>query len=421
MSAERSLSRDQPSWVERLAAALYRPLAEPDDDDRTRLKKTLFLGALVVGVVMTTGTAIVAVRSDFDPVIPTVLFGLVGVLVAATVYALVSTVGLDVVITVVLASTLLASFATTYLAGGIMYSGVNIMWGIVTPVVAFLVFRRTVALGWFAAFVVLLVIAVVTPRPAEQAPPVSAEAFAAATLAGIAVFVFGLLVYFLGERDKAQQEAEYERGRSDALLRNILPDEIAAQLKQNPGIIADAYPEASVLFADIADFTPMSESMSPEDLVALLNEIFSEFDGLVDEYDVEKIKTIGDCYMVAAGVPEPRADHAEVIARLALDMRRVVAERSFHGHQVRFRIGINSGPLVAGVIGTSKFIYDLWGDTVNTASRMESHGVAGTIQLTEATRRLLPARFVVSERGTVQIKGKGELSTYFLEDTGNAG
>ncbi len=420
MSAERSLSRDQPSWVERLAAALYRPLAEPDDDDRTRLKKTLFLGALVVGMVMTTGTAIVAVRSDFDPVIPTVLFALVGVLVAATVYALVSTVGLDVVITVVLAGTLLASFATTYLAGGIMYSGVNIMWGIVTPVVAFLVFRRTVALAWFAAFLVLLYVAVVSPRPAEHPLPPTAEAFAAATLSGIAIFVFGLLVYFLGERDKAQQEVEYERSRSDALLANILPNEIASRLKQNPGIIADAYPEASVLFADIADFTPMSESMSPEDLVTLLNETFSEFDRLVDEHGVEKIKTIGDCYMAASGVPEPRTDHAEVIARLALDMRRVVSERSFHGQQVRFRIGINSGPLVAGVIGTRKFIYDLWGDTVNTASRMESHGIAGTIQLTEATRRLLPSRFVVSERGMVQIKGKGELATYFLEAEDNA-
>ena len=155
--------------------------------------------------------------------------------------------------------------------------------------------------------------------------------------------------------------------------------------------------------------------MTPDEIVEILNEAFSEFDRLADRYGVEKIKTIGDCYMAAAGVPVPRPDHAHVLALMALDIQRLVAERTFRGHRLRFRIGLNSGPLVAGVIGERKFIYDLWGDTVNTASRMESHGVAGTIQVTEATRRHLEPRFALSDRGTLAIKGKGEMPTFTLE------
>ena len=203
--------------------------------------------------------------------------------------------------------------------------------------------------------------------------------------------------------------------RSDALLLNILPDEIVDRLKEGERVIADRFDDASVLFADIADFTPMSATMEADELVDLLNEVFTELDALADRHAVEKIKTIGDAYMVAAGVPTPRPDHAEALADLALDIAALVADRRFRGREISFRIGINSGPVVAGVIGEQKFIYDLWGDAVNVASRMESHGRAGRIQITESTRRHLDGRYIITPGGSVDVKGKGPTRVYFVE------
>ncbi len=154
--------------------------------------------------------------------------------------------------------------------------------------------------------------------------------------------------------------------------------------------------------------------MTPTEIVELLNEVFSHFDTLVDKYGLEKIKTIGDCYMVAAGVPRPRADHAQALTRMALEMRDYVSGREFHGRRLAFRIGLNSGPVVAGVIGRKKFIYDLWGDAVNTASRMESHGQGGIIQITRATYELVKDEFVCEPRGTMNVKGKGEMEVWFV-------
>lgn len=167
---------------------------------------------------------------------------------------------------------------------------------------------------------------------------------------------------------------------------NVLPEEIAAELKQNPGTIADQYDSASVLFADLVGFTPLSNKLSPREMVDLLNAIFSHFDGLVAGYGLEKIRTIGDNYMVAAGVPVPRPDHAHALAAMALEMMAYVREdRDCRERGIQFRLGMHSGPLIAGVLGKHKFHYDIWGDTVNTASRMESNGVPGKIQITAAT------------------------------------
>ncbi len=187
---------------------------------------------------------------------------------------------------------------------------------------------------------------------------------------------------------------QVEQQKSENLLLNILPPEIARVLKNENRIIADHIEQASILFADVVNFTPMSASMSPTELVSLLDEIFSQFDTLVDKYNLEKIKTIGDCYMVASGVPRPRPDHAQALACLALDMQEYVSQNEIQGHQLQFRIGINSGPVVAGVIGRRKFSYDLWGDAVNTASRMESHGAGGTIQITRSTYELIQHEFL---------------------------
>ena len=196
---------------------------------------------------------------------------------------------------------------------------------------------------------------------------------------------------------------------------NILPPEIAAILKNEERTIADYFPGASILFADMVGFTPMTAAMAPAAMLELLNEVFTFFDSLVDKYGLEKIRTIGDSYMVASGVPRPRPDHAQALARMALDMRDYVQTNpTCVSRQLNFRIGMNSGPVVAGVIGRKKFIYDLWGDAVNTASRMESHGTPGSIQITRETYELIKGEFVCEPRGTIQVKGKGEMQTWYL-------
>jgi class 3 adenylate cyclase len=216
---------------------------------------------------------------------------------------------------------------------------------------------------------------------------------------------------------EAQQKTiERERDRADNLLYNVLPATIADRLKLDPARIAEHFNEVTVLFGDIAGFTPMSAEMSPQDLVATLDEVFTAFDDIAQRHGLEKIKTIGDAYMAVGGVPTPRADHAQSVARMALEMRDLVAQRRFVGaRQLRMRIGIHTGPAVAGVIGRKKFIYDLWGDTVNTASRMESHGEPGEIQLTDATRAALGDGWVLEERGVSEIKGKGPMRTWWLK------
>ena len=235
----------------------------------------------------------------------------------------------------------------------------------------------------------------------------------------LAILLLGDAVHSRRALAQEHRLLEAERARSERLLRNMLPESIAQRLKQREGIIADASPQVTVLFADIADFTPHAERSPPEATVALLNELFSQFDTLTEAHGLEKIKTIGDAYMVAGGLPEPTPDHAVAVAELALEMLEVAARcRLPDGGPVRLRVGIDSGPVVAGVIGRRRFSYDLWGDTVNTASRMETTGVPGCIQVTERARRLLGERYVFRERGRIQVKGKGMMLTYFL--TGRA-
>lgn len=214
------------------------------------------------------------------------------------------------------------------------------------------------------------------------------------------------------------ERLQAEIGRSDRLLRNILPDSVIARLRQGQSSIADGYNQVSVLFADVVGFTTLASKATPGALVHALHGIVSRFDALADRHGAEKIKTIGDAYMAAAGLPEERADHAETIAKLALDMRTAVEGAEIAGQQLQLRIGIHSGPVVAGVTGTRKFTYDLWGQTVNLASRMESQGIPGAIQITEATRRLLPKRFATESRGVVEIKGIGPIQTHLLLEPG---
>lgn len=225
------------------------------------------------------------------------------------------------------------------------------------------------------------------------------------------------------EMEHLYERVLIEQKVSERLLLNVLPQAIVGRLKEQSvfiaesfmPLIADNFPDVSVLFADIVGFTKFSAGVNPEKLVILLNEIFSEFDNIADNCGLEKIKTIGDSYMAAAGIPVPVADHAVRAAHMALDMMDALgAFNRRSGYALQMRIGINSGAVVAGIIGKRKFIYDLWGDTVNTASRMESHGVPGRIQIMEDTRRQIGASFELEERGMIDVKGRGEMFTWFL-------
>jgi len=293
--------------------------------------------------------------------------------------------------------------------GGFKNSSAVIIWAALCPLGSVMLGDLRGTLGWLLGFIALLLLsAIVQPylRPVELS-----EAFVtwffALNIGAVILIGFGVLYYFVGQRNFFQE-------RSEMLLLNILPKEIAEALKAEQRTIAAHHESASILFADAVAFTPMAATMTPRQIVDLLNEVFQCFDGLVEKYDLEKIKTIGDCYMVAAGVPRARSDHAEALVCLALDMQAVVAERTFGGHRLTFRIGINSGPVVAGVIGRKKFIYDLWGDAVNVASRMESQGQGGAVQITRHTYELIKDEFVCEFKGTIPIKGAGDLEAWHV-------
>ena len=302
----------------------------------------------------------------------------------------------------------LTQLSESVLLGGLLSSGLVVAFGLVIVLGALVALSLKAAAWWFAAFLLQIAVAAVTPEwidPIYESTTVVGDA--AFNLGATSVLVFVVMSYFVRQRDRFQKE-------SDDLLHNILPAEIASRLKANNTMIAESFDSASVLFADVVDFTPMSAGMPPLQLVGLLNDLFTTFDGFVDELGMEKIKTVGDAYMVASGVPRGRPDHADAIAELALRMRDHVAANRVGGLEIRLRIGINSGPVVAGIIGTHKFAYDLWGDVVNTASRMESGGVAGSIQVSAATYLLVRDGFVCEPRGVISVKGKGDMDTYFL-------
>jgi class 3 adenylate cyclase len=226
------------------------------------------------------------------------------------------------------------------------------------------------------------------------------------------------MVSTIQEKTDAIQQKNRE---NELLLLNILPGEIAERLKKGEGSIADSFAEVTVLFGDLVGFTVMSSKIGPDEVVNLLNGLFTRFDDIAQELGVEKIKTIGDAYMAVCGLPNPQADHA---ARMMEMARRMLAATRDYGRsagmEMDLRIGINSGPVVAGVIGVSKFIYDLWGDTVNIASRMESHGLPGTIQVTRSVYEQLKDNYRFRERGPVEVKGKGLIETWLLDEAPSA-
>jgi guanylate cyclase len=233
-------------------------------------------------------------------------------------------------------------------------------------------------------------------------------------IAAVSGIVFTLLAYFDSEKDRVHGLLRAEQATSERLLINVLPKEIVPALKQGRAA-AEHFDSASILFADIVGFTSLSAQLTPGEMVDLLNEIFSYFDTLVARYGLEKIRTIGDNYMVVSGVPTPRPDHAEALADMALDICRYLDQKPWgRGVDLSFRLGMSSGPMVGAVIGQTKFHYDVWGQAVNMASRMESLGVPGKIQITPDAHELLKDSFECERRGVIDVKGAGETETWFL-------
>jgi adenylate cyclase len=303
-------------------------------------------------------------------------------------------------------------FLLQWALGGYVSSSAVSLWALIATIGTLFFFTTAESIPWFAAFVALSVLSGVLEPFISVNPPSIPEAlrtsFFVLNITGVSLTAYVLLQYAVRARDTALRQSE-------GLLLNVLPRAIAQRLKREPGVIADAHDEVTVLFADVVGFTPFTERTEPRRVVGVLDEVFSAFDALTVQFGLEKIKTIGDAYMVVAGLPEPRRDHADRAADMALEMQAAVAMLSRRlGLDLAIRIGMESGTAIAGVIGRHRFIYDLWGDTVNTASRLESHGLPGRIQVGETAHRLLADRYAFEDRGDIEVKGKGRLHAYLL-------
>lgn len=310
-------------------------------------------------------------------------------------------------------SILFLPFIGQLLHGGFILSGSTIIWSFAAPICAVLFFGPARSIAWFFGYLILMIVATLLDGSISKHDWFSHiqphSWYFPAHILGISFVIFTLILFFV-------YRLRQERKRSEKLLLNILPTSIASRLKEGETQIADAFSDATILFADIAGFTKMSSQMNPEDMVSMLNKVFSAFDVLSDKHNLEKIKTIGDAYMVVGGIPESNSKHVDDVLQMALEMVKLVKEVNKElNTSLEVRIGINCGPVVAGVIGIRKFIYDLWGDSVNVASRMESTGVKGKIQVTQKVYEAAHEKFAFTKRGKIGVKGKGEMLTYFLD------
>jgi class 3 adenylate cyclase len=401
---------------------------EPDDPDDIKLKKSLLMFAM--------GLTVAA------PVLWLALYGLMGQNLPASVpfgYQLVSlgtlvvylvTRNFDLFRVLQLSLYLFFPFVLQWQLGDFITASGFVLWGLLAPVVAVLVYSPRDSIPWFVAYIVLIVAAAgadyylfaegAKPPPV---PPKTIVVFFALNFVAISSVVYFLLRYAAVERDKSKERMEEahrllqaEQERSERLLLNILPGPVAERLKMEDGTIADGFADVTVMFADIVNFTTLAEGMSPNQIFAMLNKVFSSFDSLAERHGLEKIKTIGDAYMVAGGLnDESSVNYSESIAQMALDMRDLLAsDLSVNDHRLEIRMGIGTGPVVAGVVGKKKFIYDLWGDTVNLASRITAESVPGMVQVDVTTYRRLRNRFEFDPPKTIYLKGKGDTTVYTL-------
>jgi len=381
---------------------------ESTDDDDLRLRKRV---AVVAGYILIVAALQLPVLGQGHPL---------GWVVAATMpavsgvnlFALARTHRFDRYVTVLVVIVLGFAAAVEVSLGGLNGSSAAIVFAFLGPVFALLALGPRRATAWFVAFLavvigVILIDPVVSSRITPQPYPMRLVWYAANLAVPLGI-TFAMLRYTDVRRRKAE-------ARSEELLTNAIPVAIAARLKRGEGRIAESYPETTILFSDLAGFTPWARETDPAGVVGFLDELFTRFDELAAEAGVEKIKTIGDAYMAVAGAPEPRPDHAEATMRLASGMLTALAEaRERFDVPLELRIGLASGPVVGGVIGDRRILFDLWGDTVNIASRMQSSGIPGRIQVAASTRRLLDGGWSFEEREPVEVKGLGPMTTYLL-------
>lgn len=406
------VSRRLPSWLRRLTALG----SLNSDSEELRLRKAVLV--LSSSLMATLAFLWVGTYAALGLWIPAAIPLAYQLATAASLWAFARTRRFRLFRTSQLLMSLLLPFALQWSLGGFENSSAVALWAFTCPVGALLVVGVRQAIPWFVAFAALVAVSgAIDPALAAGAPEIPtgvAVSFFVFNVLGVCLTAYVLLQYFVRARERALAELAVERARSERLLLNVLPASIAARLKLSEETIAEGFGEATVMFADIVGFTPLAQRLQPAETVAVLDRIFAGWDELAERHGVEKIKTIGDAYMVAGGLPVPRADHAEAIAAMALEMGAEAKRCAGEGLPLEVRIGIDSGPVVAGVIGRAKFSYDLWGDTVNTASRMESHGLPGAIQVTERAYGRLHERFELRRRGTIEVKGKDPMTTYLL-------
>jgi adenylate cyclase len=314
---------------------------------------------------------------------------------------------------------LVMPFFMQWVIGGFDASSGVAIWAILSPVGALMILGTRQSTSWFALFIALAAVSwQLDDLFAANALPIPVHVkhtFFVMNILGTATILYVAMRYFQSQKERVMVALEAEQARSERLLLNILPVTIAERLKADQHNIADRHDEVTILFADLVDFTRISANMPADRLVALLNQVFSRFDQLTEMHGLEKIKTIGDAYMVVSGAPQTRQDHAQAMADLALEMMDVLREVSESaGVSLNMRIGMNSGPVIAGVIGSSKFSYDLWGDTVNVASRMEHLAAPGAILVTAETYQKLKRDFDLESVGKLDVKGKGAIAAYLL-------
>ena len=389
--------------------------ADPRDDEDMRLRKSLLvlISLLILPVAFVWAVLYVTFGSPWG--------------YAAVVYAAVSIGSIvlfarnrnfDQLLNIQLIDIMLSPTLSMIPIGGIVSAGGVGIWGILAPLGALIFKGAGAGVRWFIVYIAVFLgsgIAGILLAPEKSLPEWFSNLMTVLNITVGGSLIFTILALFAQGREKALADVKVEHERAERLLLNILPGSIAERLKGSPHTIADQFGAASVLFADVVDFTPRTKDLPPAEVVGILDKLFGQFDTLAERYQLEKIKTIGDAYMVASGVPDPRADHAQALALLALDMVAAVSPAGPCADLgLQIRVGINSGPVVAGVIGRKKFLYDLWGDAVNTASRMESQGSPNRIQVTEATHELLRDEFDFESRGTIPIKGKGDMPTWYL-------
>lgn len=400
----------------------------PGDSEQLRLQKSLLFFA--TGLISLASMVWLLLYWQLGPRFSSNLPFAVQLLLVGNLLVYLKTLDFRVFRVVQLALFLFTPFVAQWSIGSfITASGIS-LWALLAPIGAILFIGPRESAAWFFAYVFLTVLsggfdyylADSLIVPANTVPLRTTAVFFALNFGGVSTIVYLLLRYSDSEKHQAQerlQEAhrllQIEQERSERLLLNILPGAIAERLKNSTQPIADGFAEVSVMFADIVNFTRVAEGLTPQQVFAMLNKIFSSFDELAERYGLEKIKTIGDAYMVAGGLNDTRSDYSEALADMALDMCRLLRhDFNINEQHLEVRIGIGTGPVVAGVVGKKKFIYDLWGDTVNIASRVTTEGIPGMVQVDERTYARLRDRFAFHEPQTICLKGKGNMVVYRL-------